>query len=228
MYRKRYRKFNRKKRSTLSRVGKYMSTGAKGLVLASTALKVAKQVKSMINVEFKNYEQQFNASVTNAGLIQCLNDPSQGDQEGNRDGDSIRCKSVSITGYLRANAAGTTTQRIRVIIFIDKENNSPGTTDPTVGTTAYRVLNDADYTEFKYIENSNRYKILKDKTYMLNKDTKEEIPFKYYKKLSLKTYYIDQNNDTPKKNGIWFILISGSTSEHPGYYFNTRLRYVDN
>lgn len=225
MYRRRYRKRKYPKRSRISR---YLSTGAKALMVGSSALRIAKQVKNLVNVEFKHHEVSSSLTCVGTGHIISLSSVAQGDSQTTRDGDSIRGKSLQIRIRMGHNASGGTGQTVRMILFIDKQNNQPGTCDPTLSGTPYGVLNQSTLQSLTLPENSGRYKILKDKMYTMTNDIKELIDLKIYKKINPKITFTSSSTNVAQKNNIYMLVFSNEATNGPSFAYATRLRYIDN
>lgn len=103
-------------RSRFKRVGASVGSAA------YTALKMAKRLKDMVNVEYKMLDTA--SSVNNVDwtgtLIYPLNSISQGDTDSNRIGDSIKLQNYVLRYRCVWNPA-LTYEQIRVIVFEDKQ-----------------------------------------------------------------------------------------------------------
>lgn len=104
-----------------------------------------------------------------AGGILCLGGPAQGNTESTRDGRRIRLLSLYIRGDVYATAlpdqadAPSQTHIIRVMVVLDKQSNGAQLASETVITNATHLEH-----AHLYLENSLRYKILAEKTFVLN------------------------------------------------------------
>lgn len=153
-YQRRYKRTARrpytKKRSV---IGEFAS----GFRTAQKALSMAKYLKGLINVEYKKNDVAVTAGFvqpSTTGTITLLSSMAQGDTSETRNGNSIRSKSISIKGSV---VAGTQTNELRYILFLDKNSNG-------VIPTATELL-EADSVIARYNDDNmgSRFIILQDK-----------------------------------------------------------------
>ncbi len=92
---------------------KYISAGVK-------ALKIARSIKSIINVEkkFKDTAATLTPNATTGDLL-VLNATSQDDTHQGRDGNSIKSLYVNIKGHVTQHGSAATTL-LRLILVLDK------------------------------------------------------------------------------------------------------------
>nr|WAE42246.1 MAG: capsid protein [Cressdnaviricota sp.] len=189
--------------------------------VAKTALKTAKFVAGLVNAEYKVYD--INASpvaINDNGTIYgpfCA--PSQGLTYAQRSGDSIKLK--DLTMRLQIFYAGTT-ECIRIIIFLDKENSVAAGSDFlqfTGGGNA--ILSPKNY------NNQYKTKTLMDITVKM---TSYNPIFKLDKviPLNMHTRFLS-GTTTPETNAIKMLVIgqqSGTGATTCQYFSHST--YVDN
>lgn len=191
---------------------------------------LAKYVKSLVNVEYKNLDvSQATTATTTASLWSISNIP-QGIQVEQREGDSVKLKSITARIRLSSNASSTLDfQYARLIMFVDKDNNNPGTTDPTAATTAaYKILEADTVESHLFLDNASRYHVLLDKVVTLTEGGKEYYFEKYYKPMDMKIQFDGTATEPAKKNNVWIYIVGSEATNGPNFSINTRIRYVDN
>lgn len=223
------RRKNFRKRSAYYRYGKYMSTGAKALMLGSSALKLAKRIKTMVNVEYKSHDEIQTENPTTTGGIISLTNVIQGDSSIFRDGNQIKMTSFNMKYRLTHNASGNAYQTVRMILFLDRQNNNPGSTDPSVSGTIHSILDNATIPSQMKLSNAKRYKVLLDKTYNLQDGQRESITGKYFKKFKgIKIRYESGTTNPARENNLWLLTLSNVATNTPAVQLTTRVRFVDN
>jgi len=218
---------------TTKRVKRYVRKQAKGYLKGKDAWAVAKQalqgvyyLKGLVNAEKKFLDLSGTSqSCDYNGSIHHLTAIASSATEGGRDGNSIYVRSVNLKLSLYLN--GQTNNNVRVILFIDK--------DPTVATapTGSLLLEGAGgYTAtvspLKFPESRYRFKILSDKTHVIDSNnTKTNISI--YKTLRHHVRYTGINSNDYGKGQIYVAVFSDSvTTNLPGYYYYNRITYYDN
>lgn len=206
----------------------YRKGKKRGKIYGAAAAQLWKDVhklKSMLNVEYKeNYASLTSTSVDFAGAITTLNQISQGDADGTRDGDSLKMINLSIRGYTRINGiSGDVLSRI--IIFLDPQNviTSPNEVLATVGSTL-APLSPKSY------DNRFRTKILYDKVFKLDPNYSPQQYFKFALAINKHTQF-NAGTTTITSNALKVLLISdvdSAASPKAKTSFTYRLTYVDN
>lgn len=138
---------------------------------AVQGFKTAMYLRSLVNTEFKDMQlTAANQNVTDDGYVVGLCYPTQGDGDGNRDGDSIRLKNLKVKGMIQYNSAQTTypNQIVRIIVFNDKCNTVGG--DLTTSALLDGSLVGTSQCVFapKDKDNVYRTKVLFDRVYTVN------------------------------------------------------------
>lgn len=173
--------------------------------------------------------------VPTAGEIHTsMNLIAQGVGESNRVGRKCRIKKISIRGEAVLNNSTnyqTASDTVRMIVFLDTQCNG-------ANAVVTDILESADYQSFNNLANSQRFKILSDKTVTLNAQAAEgngtaegtcnyTLAFQYHKQCDIP---IEFNNTTGaiteiRSNNLSILYISGN-----GYSYvaaNARLRFAD-
>ena len=216
-YRSNYRrkKFYRKKT--------YKKNGTNWAGLAKKAFKTAKWVAGLVNSEYKYFDvnilpsaHNYNGTITSALCV-----PAQGTAAQDRTGDSIKMKNLTIRGEWLLNAAGATQETVRIIVFIDKQNNI---------TSGAQLLQSVGNVNAPYSpkNNDNRYdsKFLIDKTYVLDADN----PIKkidWVIKLNLHQHF-NTGTTTVDTNAIRIGLFTQSATSGAQFQYYGRTTYIDN
>lgn len=209
------RKFNRKRRSTAWYNKKYSVSQ-----IARKAWNTAKYVKGLINVEKKFFDVNQSGLISGAtGTCYPLSQISQGDAYNNRDGNTVRAKSLLIRNEY-AMSASSEYDFIRVLIFTDNQNS--GTT-PTV----LDVLETANSNSPLNHLNGSRFTIHRDFKLALKKDL-NATQTKTYINLNQHLKY-SSGTATDTREGNLYILFQPSDGTNPSSYsYNSRLRFIDN
>lgn len=178
------------------------------------------QLKGLINTEFKKEQlDPTAANVTTTFSRHVLNGPAAGDDWDKRDGRSIRCKSVQISGKL---TRGNNDCVVRGLVVIDTQ---PDGALPTVN----KILDAENVTALRNLNYRSRFVILKDFHWVLNNNTPDKY-VKFYKKLNMKTIFKGTGAGITDitTNSLYFVIGSDEASSPPSINFTSRVRYIDN
>lgn len=221
---RRFRRFQGRRRG---RRGKrsWFGRAGKALALAGSALAVARGVKSLMNIEYKVHERDVATTAsTTAGSVVGLSLIAEGDDNTDRNGRSVRAKSLDIHCSFKHNVSGVAgPQWIRFVIFMDMhgDGTTPDITD---------VFTSTDLEAFRNLDNTDRYKVLMDKNYVVSSWTAGGFTMKKHFRLNNKLEFIG-TGDTVADAGagsIWAIFLGDQAAYGPYYTFASRLRYIDN
>lgn len=191
-----------------------------------TVARGLKLVKNLINVEAMFVDTAINqaaaASAQNAIPLAAI---AQGDTDSSRQGDSILAKSLVVRLSLTNNASATTSLA-RMIIFIDKENAN-GT-----APTSTLVLQQDQVQGLLNMNNSERFPILRDKSYALRTSTESAITW-ITEYIDLSDLHIRFDGTTSAQGSLstnhpYVLFISSEATNTPSFVGNIRLRYYDN
>lgn len=215
----RYKRNNYKKRYPRKNDN---STWGNVASIASTALKTAKWVASLVNAEYKYYDVSPSSLIaTNySGYISGpLCAPPQGTDVESRTGDSIKMVNMTLRMILQYN--GTNFENVRVIIFIDKENTLTNVSDylDTIGSTS-AVLSPKNQV--------NQYdsKTIMDETYVISANN-PQVSIKKVFKLDLHEHF-SASTTTVKNNAVKMIVIGQQAVSGSLFQYFSKITYLDN
>lgn len=202
---------------------KYASTASRVANTAYTALKIAQGVSSLVNAELKYHDQSMLNTPDDSGTVDFLSGIPEGDDNTQRNGRSIRAKSIYLTGSVAQNASATETI-VRIIVFRDK---SGAGTPPIV----LDVLSVTDVTSPLNVDTAgNRFQILSDQRFQFSNSGSKIAWIKRYIPLNFHINYL-YTDGTPGScgtNAIYVIMISNETTNPPGVELNARIQFIDN
>lgn len=193
---------------------------------AGKALQIASRVAGLVNAEKKTYDVvtfiNGTAGFNSTGTVFCISAMSAGVAYNERNGNSIKPKSIQWKYNMFVGTANTT---YRIIVFQDKEPKqaNPSITDVLEISSTLSPLNHV---------NGTRFKILKD--YLGELDTVKS-PVKTISTFIPLTGHIKYINSTSgvanTDEGNIFVLLladaaSGTTAPQTAQYY--RLRFYDN
>lgn len=202
------------------------STFDKIMGVASTALRVANFVRSVVNVEYKYSD--FNLISTNvdfSGITGNFHTITQGTTAQTRNGDSIKCTSLQIRGTFQSASTATGPVFVRFILVQGiKEQGAAPTLDnilTTVGSAS--VIN-----SLREVNPEQNYKILVDRTYRMNIGTDNQnkalelyLPIKHHIKYNT-------GSTLAASGGLYYFIVSNVSTNLPTAQFQSRLRFIDN
>lgn len=133
---------------------------------AKKALALAMRIKSQLNVEYKHIDvADLSLSAVDTGTVTSLTPIAEGDDNTNREGRSIRAKSIQLKALIESNTTANTTQTVRIIIFKDNQNqgSTPSMADVLKASTTLPIveLRETD-------EEQGRFKVYYDKVVNLH------------------------------------------------------------
>lgn len=218
-YVRRYnRKFNRyAKRNTINPFNSARRN-------ASLALRTANQVKSLINVEWKNVDTTFSDNtITTTAQIVNLDGCAQGDTSITRDGKSQFNKSVYVRGVLRSDADQTGDSIVRAMLVMDyrKVSGSDFAITDLLNEESVDAINNLS-------SNQSRFKVLWDRYFILAPAGLNKKTFTVYKKLSFHTKYSGTTSTSGAGPSIYLVLISDLLTDPPLLNGHARVRFIDN
>lgn len=202
---------------------KYPKT-ANALETARHALTIAKGVASVINVEFKHIDTAgTTVNPTATGVVLPMNSCAEGTASYERNGLSVRNKSLFIRGFVTGNASATNTL-LRIMVV--KELNPNGATP---------LITDIIETGFREISlmnniNGKEFKVLYSKFITMSADGSETAFFEKYLKLNGHTKYNSSSGAATSIDygGYYLVLASNQMTNTPTVNYTSRIRYVDN
>lgn len=185
------------------------------------ALSLAKHVAGLVNAEAKDYYAiQGVGAVNYNGTMFTLNGgitPGTGD--GQRTGDSIKIKTLTIRGDLTWQTAD---EIVRIMVVWDKENTVTPANIMQLGVGTNQVVNSP-----KNDDNYYKSKILLDKRYVMDGDNKKRM-FKFVIPIN---EHVKYNNSTNAiENGNIHIIFYGQQAPATGALaeYISKITFMDN
>lgn len=205
---------------------------------ASRALRIATRVASLINTEYKVYDNNANTaglSITNNALPASqgrtnfipLNQVPMGDDMNQRNGRSIRQKSFQLR--LNPKLNGTLDHvNIRIIVMRYLGVTTSTIPDPNNVFNQPAVLASDWVRQFRSVmyHNTKSYQILWDKHFTMDKDFKSELQIDKYFRLNGHQKFRDTYDE-----GSMFLCIMYDNLSADGTFdipWQCRMRYIDN
>lgn len=205
----------------------YSSCGKMVYSDAKKALAMAKYVKNLINVEFKELDLKRTITAVTSSVI--ITNPTllaQGDTKSSRSGNSIRLKSIRWKAQFKINSSAVATY-IRCMIVLDKQTN--GATfaiadlleDPTLHNV---IVSPRDR------DNKNRFSVLHDRVIQLNISGNQTSYFNVYKPLNHIINFDGVTNaiGDVTSNCLYLVICSDEATNTPIITDFCRLTFIDN
>ncbi len=210
-YRRRYkrRRRYRKKRFMSGRWG-----------VAQRALHLARYLKGLINVEFKNLDTANSLTVTTSPSVTHLTAISQGDGQNDRDGYQCRLKSFLYRFHVSTHASAVVTQ-LRCVIFKWNNQATPSSADIIEGTSD-------PLTHIK-INRHGMFVVLFDRLFNLTNEGKGKgFDSTFYRRINVINQYDAAAGTDFTTGSIWALWLSDQATNSPTVDFNARIRFIDN
>lgn len=214
-------------RKAIKRYGQYKKCAGYVAHDASKALAMAKYLKGIVNVEFKNHTVTATAAAISAtpSLTQTTN-MSLGDTTNDRDGSNIKLVSLTFSYTLVIHASAVDTL-VRVMVIHDKQTNQ-------AAFTAANILNDVTSEDSivspRNLDHTHRFQVFYDKVHALSDAGPKNVYRSFNRKLQLKLRY-DANDGTIAdltSSSLALLFVSNEATNTPLITFTHRLRFVDN
>lgn len=189
--------------------------------IAYRALSLAKRVADAVNIEYKEVDStNFVAPDYNGTVVDLTSIIAQGSANGQRIGDSLKLQRLTFRCY---TIAGANTERLRFIIYIDKQN--------TITTGAQMLQNSGNAYAVvapKLEDNKYQTQILVDRVFdMIPNTTKAINSYEFTQPINLHCHYTG-GTTTVKDNALKILFISTSATASTGtIYYTTELSYTD-
>lgn len=211
-----------RKRSTRRR-RKPASRGKIYGAAASQLIRDVSKLKGMVNVEYKFFDVLLNSTIFNTPTIQNINGVGQGTDDYQRDGDSIRIKSIQADFML---TRGDTDAVCRFLWVIDTQPYGPA---PTWGDIINAYVPTIPVSGMRNLETRTRYIILKDKTMYLDAGDIDTKRLTWYKRMDMKTLFYS-NSPAIQSHALYFCACTNTATGSPAVSIvgNNRIRYIDN
>ncbi len=209
-----------------------MGRSKDALFVANKALIVAKQVKKLVNVEYKFFDIISTGTVipNGVGTIVQLSNIPQGDTDITRDGAQVKLTTMDFTANIIVNtSAANTGSLITVMLVEDRQTNEAiyATADllenVVDGLSPLSALN---------LDNKYRFKVMKRWIFQLNTASNPRKVIKcHYKFPNNMKLRFDNSTSTIAdltSRSLSLLFISNEATNEPSIVFFNRIRYIDN
>ncbi len=150
----------------------------------------------------------------------------QGNTISDRNGDHVKCTSVSYSGQLLGAGGGTSI--VRIVVFKDKLNLG------TIPTAAEVFANSSTFAEGDHRLNTmaarNRFTILSDKSYKVGSVTLNDnfnIPIRWSKKTNFPVYFDGAADSSEGRNSVWIMSASNLAASPPTIVGTMKCTFID-
>ena len=204
--------FRRAARST----GRFVRSA---MPVALQAIKIAREVKALVNTEFKQLITTLDLSVSTTANVLHLTPVVQDTTQTGRIGRKIRMKAIEVRVDAYKHATPNHSQ-CRLVMFIDKENRG---TPPT----ASDIVASVDTLRGPEPTTRKRFTVLFDKTFDLHTGHWIET-FKFFKKLNGHVLYTGVAGTDEGQGSIWMIRVSTEASSLVTIAGRCKITFIDN
>lgn len=198
--------------------------------MASNALKTAKAIKDLVNVERKvfDYAANYNTQTTTMS-IQNVSIIPQGDTSVTRDGYSMKYDNFQCRySYYPDPDAGTATQgptMFRLMVVQCLDDAAPTSSD--------LLYNATDALSYRSLDGSGKFRMIYDKMHLIGVyDTGSFVDIHIPQdKLPVKHLTWDQSDTAGtgfRKGAIYICAISDTVANPPIFQYRSRIRFLDN
>lgn len=195
---------------------------------AMKALSIARRVAGLVNAEAKDYytNQSYFSADYNGTIVSLNGGITQGVADGQRTGDSIKMKELTIRGAVKVDTTVPGGVDVgRLIIYIDKQNDitSGGNLLNTVGSAAsvFSPKNDDKYYDTK---------IIFDRKF--NMTTVQNTQFTFSKVIRLNKHVKYNNTTNAIENNalklLWITQQPAAGAHGSQLMYDTKLSFMDN
>ena len=203
------------------------------------------KMKEVVNVEYKSFDRTDDfaniplCTNANAGAVaswkaMILFNPGTGTGIANREGATVRVKSLQHTCTLDNTATNSLPCRVRIIFALQLRPETPVTSPlPPSSLLDFELSNAEPMNAMRNLSNRSAWSILSDKVYKLSPfgtDLNQQ-EIKIYKKLNFHTEWgsTDQLGNTIRKNALWcFAFCDQTGATLPRIRCQSRVRFIDN
>ena len=190
------------------------------------ALKLARRLAKVINIETKFFDYSSSSNPSNSGAVEWITNVTQGNNVSNRIGDSIRAQSLQVTFAVSIHTSEPKNTVVRFLLVKDWENAgaTPAVTDIiTANGSSVNMLSPVNWF------NRTRFTIVDDVLMDLDVGGENALVFrKTYKVHNHLRYRGTAGTAADIAEGNYFILfISDEATNTPQIRFWSRLLYTD-
>lgn len=216
-------------RPVRSRRGVPVKEAFDALSIARSAWQGVRYLKGLVNSEALTHDvvgfvaPTDSTSATSNNVL--LNGIAQGDNIGQRTGNSLLMKRIDIKGYVQMNGTATDVQGVRIALVLDTQQISD---DSTIG---FEDVFEATQPLTSFMQDSQlgRFTVLWDRTFHVTEvNGNFRVPYKISVPLGLHVRYNGTAATDLQKHGMWLITVSDASANYPTVVYNSRLRYHDN
>ena len=192
----------------------------KNLSIAKKALKKVNKLARIVKPEIKYKLLLVNTiTPTTTGNVQQMDLIAIGTGQNSRVGLSINMVGIGIRGQWKFNTAGATSQVVRMIVYVDKQQGVDSKATPTSileQVSPYSYLNQI---------RRKRFRVLLDKMIVLDNISKFTRIIRWWKKLNFESRYNGSASTDIDKNGIFMLTISSQATNSPSFEFTSLIVY---
>lgn len=193
--------------------------------IARKAYNAAKWIKSVVNVEYKKYDNLYNTTIGTTGTkVVDLTTIAQGSTDATRNGNSIKVVSLLCAGQVSHNVISTGTNVVRLLIVLDTQQVSD--TSPSFADIVDSSFADDIHAPLTRAT-VGRFKVIRDRLFDTDPSniTKH---FKMYIKLDHHMRFNGTTSTDIQKGGLYVFAVSNDNANKPLLLCNCRLTFVDN
>lgn len=206
----------------------YFASGLKYASMAVKAYKTAMFLKTVLNPELKFFDNAVGSAISSTGVITLLNSIPQGNDEGQRDGNSIKLNKIVVRADVARNSSATSTAtfiRYMIVCDTDGQGSTPAVTDILASADPASLLNILTY--------PGRFKVLMDKHFHLDTGAQQAVTFQHIIDMNKfpscnHLHYSSTTGASVKKNALYLVQVGSEATNTPSQDTNIRLRYYDN
>lgn len=202
-------------------------SGRGAAVAAARSLNSAVRGMQLAQGEFKCVDIAQSLSSDTASAVQLLNGIARGDEINERAGREVVMRSIQVKGIAAVTVGTGIDQVCRVMIVYDRQTNA-------AALTAAMVLNAVDTYSPRNLENRRRFKIMYDRSFVLNAsgEAGSHCMFNFYRKLNHPVTFNSGDAATVADitTGSMYLICIGNVAAGATdgtCTFSSRIRYQD-
>lgn len=185
------------------------------------AVKGVNLMKGIINSELHKHDQNNTQTLDTNAQIVLLTGTNQGDAINNRQGNSSLGK--YITYNFATELQGSTPAQVRVILFVDTDNDGETPTETELLQAPSNIRSAMN------TANTQRFTILYDRILTLSPNGDQLLGEKIYRTLNFHQKYRGPTGGTDfGKNNVWLYLNSTEPTDGPTVQWYSRYAFYDN
>jgi hypothetical protein len=190
---------------------------------ASRALTIAKSVRNMVNVEWKQHTVNGGVFVDSGPNEYPLTNIPRGDTKDKRDGASCRIKWFTFNYRIRIHPSSDNCC-VRVMVVLDNQTNQAQfTSTDLLANPSEACLSGLN------LDNSGRFRIIYNKVHVLT-STNSLVNRRVYKKIDCLLKFDNNVGDITDltRKSMSLVLVSDVSSNLPTFNYEYRCRFIDN